>query len=245
MSPVVRRRQYPNVVTKLFFAIQRASLSTGLSTRLFFGARDKLIPFRRRRITELLSRFDVTYGDTCIDCGANVGNVAAVLCGRGANVICFEPDEYVFPILQRRFGGSLRSRVTCYQKGVWNEDAVMTLYRDPRCGEDPARFGVSSSVLDGKSNVSKTLCSQIEVVDLAKFINHLSTRVKLLKLDIEGAELTVIPHLITLGALAHVENLVVETHEATLPQRAADFVRLRTQISHDTNLKDKIHLDWI
>jgi hypothetical protein len=66
----------------------------------------------------------------------------------------------------------------------------------------------------------------------------------LLKLDIEGAEIRVLNHLMDTGAIELVELTVVETHEDQIPSLIAQTNELRSRIQK-SGYASRIRLDWI
>jgi len=219
-------------------------MRTATTTRIFFRVRDAVIPFRRRKIEKLLEELGPLNGKICIDAGANVGNVTAVLLRKGAKVYAFEPDYSTYQILRNRF--PIHSdRLVCIPKGVWNADGELPLFQHKNCAGDPARYGVSSSVYAAKRNVEKKFIQMIEVVDIARFISDLKDVVALVKLDIEGAELRVLPHMFETEVVSLVEKIYVETHESSLPSLRGEFEKLRCIIARNPELSRKIKLNWI
>jgi FkbM family methyltransferase len=76
-------------------------------------------------ITQLLA-VNLEPSDIAIDCGANIGNITALLCRSGATVYAFEPNPFAFKELQKRFLGN--PNVHCFQKGVLDENGMTHLY---------------------------------------------------------------------------------------------------------------------
>ena len=66
-----------------------------------------------------------------------------------------------------------------------------------------------------KSNVLKNNYEEVDAIDLSKFIFDITKKqpIDLIKMDIEGAEVDVINHLIDTNAIKHVNYLICETHE--------------------------------
>ena len=231
-------------LNQLYFRLQSLCMRRPWSIRAFFSAKNILYPARRRRLAALLRRYDIGAGDIVLDCGANVGNVTDVLLASGATVYAFEPNPHVFPVLQGRFGRH-GARVTCIPKGVWTEAGSQRMYHDPRCAEDPARWGVSSSLVGAKKNVDRDCHSDVELVDLNEFVRGLGGRVKLLKLDVEGVEFELINGLIERGGIECVDFVVAETHEASVPDHGGERAKLLKRIADNPGLRSKINLEWV
>ena len=80
-------------------------------------------------------------------------------------------------------------------------------------------------------------------IDLSAFITSLG-KVRLLKLDIEGAEVRVLNHLMDTGAIELIELTVVETHENQIPSLIPQTDELRSRIKK-SKYASRIRLDWI
>ncbi|MCX7869106.1 MAG: hypothetical protein N2322_04050 [Terrimicrobiaceae bacterium] len=64
----------------------------------------------------------------------------------------------------------------------------------------------------------------------------------MMKMDIEGAEVRVLEHLLATGAIERVRCLV-ETHEKKMASLAAETARLKAELAR---LPDcRVHWDWI
>lgn len=179
-----------------------------------------------------------------IDCGANVGDVTSLFARTGAAVYAFEPNSLCFSILARRF--STISRVRCFNLGVMDRKATLILNTPKAHGDwDALESTISSSFIPEAMRFDDDAIQKREVdcVDLNEFILSLNSRVRLLKLDIEGAEIPVLNHLIDRGTIELIDLAVVETHEKQIPHlfRATEELRERIEIE---GLGSKIRLDW-
>lgn len=181
-------------------------------------------------------------GDVAIDAGANVGTVTAALAASGATVHAFEPDEAAFALLSERCAHLPNVRL--HAQAVHDQPGRLHLYRHLNHNLDPARFSQGSSLVAQKRNVDDGSGQFVEAIDLAAFINGLEGTVKLLKMDIEGAEYRVLEHLITTGAIHKVEKAFVETHARAIPSLRETDQRLRQRIARD-GLSQRIDLNWV
>ncbi|MFH1550686.1 MAG: FkbM family methyltransferase [Planctomycetota bacterium] len=180
-------------------------------------------------------------GDIAIDCGANVGEVTALMAAGGAAVYAFEPNPFAFALLKKRFDGA--PNVTCFNKGVWVRDETLKMYLHVRSEEDEIKWSTGSSILPFKGNVSPDRCLRIEVIDLAGFIRSLGRKVALLKIDIEGAECEVLERLIEEKLYSEVNLTLVETHEKKIPLLREKTNRIRRMLS-DSRIRN-IKLNWL
>jgi FkbM family methyltransferase len=131
-----------------------------------------------------------------LDCGANIGYTSLHYKRQhpGAQITAFEPDPEFVPRLRRNLARNGASDVVIVEAAVWTSDG-----RAPWVMEGK----------DGSRLVTDPTAPSIEVptVDLARY---LARDIDLLKLDIEGAEFALIPHLAS--HLGRVKNILVECH---------------------------------
>lgn len=178
--------------------------------------------------------------DIAIDCGANRGMVTRVLAESGAEVYAFEPDPDAYASLVEATR-ELPS-VTCLNQAVLDHAGTTRLYRHLNFDRNPERFSESSTLLAEKRNVDEDSFVEVEVVDLADFIDRLPKPVSLVKIDCEGSEYAILNHLIDRGVLGKVGRILVETHANAIPGLAADDAALRARIK-ELGLEEKIDLD--
>jgi FkbM family methyltransferase len=203
-----------------------------------------VVPVPERKLDESdLSDLSISEGDLVLDCGASVGDVSEVLAEMGAEVYAFEPNPVAFARLAERFENS--SSVTCYQKAVSIENGSATFYPHESLVDDPTAIDTAngSSLLAFKSNVRTDHGYEVETIDLAAFIKGLGRPVRLLKIDIEGAEIEVVNRLIDEHALDNVAQVLVETHERKITELREATDALRKRIA-DEGLSKKVSLDW-
>ena len=180
-------------------------------------------------------------GDLVIDAGANVGRITFALALRGATVHAFEPNPVAFEVLSRTLGNW--PGIVLHNAAVATHDGTARLYLHRRHREEPLIYSTGSSTIAEKVNVVRDDFVDVPAVDLARFVLDLDRPVRLLKMDIEGAEVELVPHLISRGAAQRVNTMAVETHEAKTPALADATQAMRDQISA-AGLGDRIMLDW-
>jgi FkbM family methyltransferase len=141
-----------------------------------------------------------------IDCGANIGMASLTLLSRfpEATVIAVEPDPGNFELLRRNLD-PYAARVRLVRAGVWpyqSSGVVDTPWRDGRAWSIRVRPLESGEVSD------------VPLVDIPTLMETMGwPDVDLVKMDIEGAECTVLDE----GArrwLLHTRVFAVELHDA-------------------------------
>ena len=112
-----------------------------------------------------------------------------------AKIICFEPDEKIFKILQFNISVNNLTDVTLIKAGLASEECS-------------ARF-LSDGLDGGKIIDSEDSTTTINTVRLS---DYLDMPVDFLKLNIEGQELPVLQEAAATGRLQNVRELVLEYH---------------------------------
>ena len=195
-------------------------------------------------LPEVGMELEVSRGDVIIDCGANVGDLTSRFARTGATVYAFEPHPAAFSVLRKRF--LLSSRVRCLEKAVTSEPSSLTLWVPHAYGKwDALDTTVAATVLGGHLQLSDEQIYSVDVesIDLAAFIENLGGRVRLVKMDIEGAEIAVLNRLIDSKAIESIDHIVVETHEKQMPELLEPTHALRAKIEAN-GLGQKINLGW-
>lgn len=184
---------------------------------------------------------DISPGAIIIDCGANVGDITSLFCRTGATVYAFEPNPLCFKILSTRFL-ALRS-VHCFNQAVMDRDCRMMLRTpDPHGNWDALDCTIASSVIPGADDAYTEV--EVECIDLDRFIQSLGRRVRLLKLDIEGAEVCVLNRLLDSRTIDRIDYIVAETHEKDFDDLKVPIATLRERIEK-AGLAKRVRLDWI
>ena len=123
-----------------------------------------------------------------------------------------EPLSHLKELLAAR-AANLRDAVTYIRAAAWWKNTTLVFF--------PSQSSISSSLspvmagrygLLGRKNVT--------ALDLAELVRRRvrpGDRLVLAKLDIEGAEYEVLPHLLLTGAICHIRYLIVEWHLNALP----------------------------
>jgi FkbM family methyltransferase len=184
----------------------------------------------QRHIKKVLLFRSLRPGDIAIDCGANVGEVTRRMARPGVRVFAFEPNSHAFKVLQAKFDGN--SKVVCLNQAVADRVGTLKLYLHENSEGDQVLWSVGSSLIESKGNVSRDRYEEVQVVDLCEFIQGLQSKVRVLKIDIEGAEVALLNKFIDLKLHRQVEKIVVETHER-IPELTEPTARLKERIRRE------------
>lgn len=177
--------------------------------------------------------------DIVIDCGANVGDISKYFLRRKAIVHAFEPNPFAFEILSERFP---KKNITYYQQAVFNEKGKKKLFLHEWSVRDEILGSTGSSLFKEKDNVLEDKFVEVEVIRLVDFINKINKQIRILKIDIEGAEYELLTDLIHSETYKKIDFIYVETHAEKYPI----FEKKHRQLIQLIQQKkvNNIHLDW-
>ncbi|WP_052248893.1 FkbM family methyltransferase [Leisingera sp. ANG-Vp] len=203
---------------------------------------------KRRLCARALDTFsqvlaDTKAGDLCIDLGANVGEISQRLAETGADVISFEPDPGAYEQLQAACGQL--PNVELVHKAAGARAEQLMLRRSVKWSEDdPSGRTAMSSIVRTDREMSEDNGVLVEVVDLVAYLTALDRDIRILKMDIEGAEWDVLDALLAAPVLNRIDCIFVETHERFDPARYIPvFERLQTQA--EAMRRPYINLYWV
>jgi len=149
-------------------------------------------------------------GDLVLDIGANQGFFSCYAAQKGARVIAFEPDQTSFAMLQRNLArNNLSARVITRREAIGAERGVTDFFVSPMLG---GGMNTTSAVFASRFDHVKTEpVSCVTLSDVLKENN--GERIRLCKLDCEGAELEILRSLDTYEA-ALIDAFALEYHSA-------------------------------
>jgi FkbM family methyltransferase len=146
-----------------------------------------------------------TESPVIFDLGANIG-MATLRFKKlypEAKVVCFEPQARAFELLSRNIKENNLQGITVNNLAVSDHDGEIVFFSEPGTGSCP---GAGVICMDGFAK------SRVRCVKLSDYI---SERVDLLKIDIEGSELSVLSELAGTGKLRMIDRVFLEYHPDT------------------------------
>lgn len=179
-------------------------------------------------------------GDLVLDIGANVGYYSFALALRGSVVHAFEPNPVAYSELSNNIG--TWPNVVLHNAAAHINDGLTKLYLHKHSDSDPLTYSTGSSIMQEKENVIEEGAISVKTIDLAHFILSLDQPVKLMKMDIEGAETIVLPHLVKTGALEKVETILVELHDEKNDALRDSTKQMKSLL--ETCSQTRIFFDW-
>lgn len=179
--------------------------------------------------------------DIAIDCGANVGKFTVMMARTGATVYAFEPNPAAFAELQKNTAEF--PNVKARQAAVTTIPGPVKLFMHKWADEDPVHWSTGSSLLAEKNNVRDDRFTTVEGVAFAEFLRELGPRkIRLLKMDIEGAEVGVLDQLLTEGLHTWIEEAYVEMHDRRIGPLVDPSRKLRERLRAEG--ANQFCLDW-
>jgi len=200
--------------------------------------------FRRRSTHKLDEKFleylELSQRDIVIDCGASIGDTVDVFRRKGALVHAFEANPMAVEALKKRFKED--DMVVIHEAAVYDRYGTANFYFHEELSESTLKTANGSSLLKVKGNVNKESPCQVRTIDVSDFIEKLESRVAVLKVDIEGAEIEVVNHLLDTGVYKLCSHILVETHERKIPELLKPTELLRKRLK-DMRVEN-INLEW-
>ena len=150
-------------------------------------------------------------GSIVFDIGGYVGDFAADIHAKtGCKVFLFEPSQEHYAQCLQRFKGS--PEVQCFSFGLGSSEKI----------------GYLGDAADASSVSNVPFAENDERISLRRFSDVCSElgvkRINLMKINIEGGEYDLLPHLIETGIVAAVENIQIQFHnfvDGAVVKRAA------------------------
>jgi len=155
--------------------------------------------------------------EVILDLGANRGDFSKWSLKRGAHVYAFEPNRIAMHYLTKRL--SSYPKLHLFQAAVSNETCIQKLFFHPDSDRDPLGYSIRGSLKEmEKDFYSGTSCFVFNLSELLKVF----PKVKVTKIDIEGAELEIWP--ILKEHWSQIEFLMVEVHDKVNPNLRGDIL---------------------
>lgn len=155
----------------------------------------------------------VQSGDVLIDCGANVGTITKRFASTGATVHSFEPDPWSFTELESKISGA--PNVVLHNRAIGTKNGEISFFRDNGFSDNPVHSSLASSTFRRPGQIQQEI--KVGVINFIDFVNQLNQRVSILKMDVEGAEVSVLERLFEHDLIQNFDYIFCETHELQFP----------------------------
>ncbi|MCP1726944.1 FkbM family methyltransferase [Natronospira proteinivora] len=195
---------------------------------------------RQKHAEALFHQLPLGPNDLVIDGGANVGKITALLAGTGAKVLAYEPNPEAFVQLQCAFEG--HPRVECVPQALSDHNGSELLYQHKRHKPGCLDHSEAASLISDKRNIDPDHPIKVECRDIRNLMDSLNTRVRLMKLDVEGAEFAILHRLIDTGHIHQIDQIFCETHELKARSLRKEREHLRKRLRREEIRH--VNLDW-
>ena len=190
--------------------------------------------------SEVLKRFDnlnviQLKNSLILDLGANRGDFSKWALDQGASVIAFEPDKDAYLQLIKRLNKF--ENFFPLNSAVSNKTALSKFYFHKNKKIDRIGFSISSSLIEEKANIDNSFFNSVLCIDLEVLIKELP--IKLIKIDIEGAEALIWPAI--KQNHQNIEYLLLEIHK-TINKDLTNEIELFIK---QNSLQNKWRTDWL
>jgi len=190
--------------------------------------------------SEVLKRFDNLHrmelkNSLILDLGANRGDFSEWALDQGATVIAFEPDKDAYLQLIKRLNKF--ENFFPLNSAVSNKTGLSKFYFHKNKKIDPIGFSISSSLLEEKANIDNSFFNFVLCINLEVLIKELS--IKLIKIDIEGAEALIWTAI--KQNHQNIEYLLLEIHKTINKDLISEIELFIKQNS----LQNKWRTDWL
>jgi FkbM family methyltransferase len=170
-----------------------------------------------------------------IDCGSHFGQAVIFfkLIYPESKIVCFEPDGYTFAILKENIESNGIKNVEIHNKAVSDYEGEIDFYNIEHTQSSVVMSTVKERVQNGEINVVEATC-------LSNYINR---TIDFLKMDIEGAELSVLKELLKSNKLQYVKQMVIEYHHHI--KEHEDNFSLTLELIEDAGFGYQIEADFL
>jgi len=152
------------------------------------------------------------------DCGANIGTSVLFFSLKypQARIVAFEASPYIFGILESNIKKNNVTNATLHLNAVWIKDEIIEF------SDEGADSGSVYSISDAKK-------IKVQAVDFLEIIKK-EDKIDFLKIDIEGAENDLLPHIAS--QLDKVENIFIEYHSFNYKEQNLDAILMILKQHH-------------
>ncbi len=123
-----------------------------------------------------------------------------------SNIICFEPNPNIFPLLEENIFYNNLSNVTALNIALGKNSSKRNLHIDSSgCGA----FSTASFRKDAWNGKQKSRVIEVKTEPLS---NYIKKTVDLIKLDVEGVEVEILKELEKSDCFKNIRNMIIEYH---------------------------------
>jgi FkbM family methyltransferase len=179
------------------------------------------------KVTRVLKRV-LRSGDNVVDMGANFGLItlmSAKLVGSGGVVHAFEPQRELASLISQSANLNGYKQVHVHPYALSDRSGELEMYTQP---------GLTGAASLVRENLAQMETRTVSVVKTDEFLHGLGLKgVRLLKIDVEGHEHTVLSCALDWLKEIKPEAILFETQDSHIPFRDRDVVRLLETLGYE------------
>jgi FkbM family methyltransferase len=169
------------------------SLKMGLRLGEHMQSQNFWYGYYSRDVVLLLKRL-LKRGATVFDVGANIGEIALVAAncvGRKGRVYAFEPVSTLFQSLEKNIAINQLDHIAAFQRGLADRDGRTVIYKQRGSFSDGTVHEGLGSIFASESRSEPI--EEIQLTTMDQLVKEQNVRrLDLVKIDVEGAELSVL-----------------------------------------------------
>ena len=178
--------------------------------------------------------------DVFVDIGANLGQEIEYFSKLNVIIDSYEPHPYFFDKIVKKFEHLPNVKIT--NAAVWSKKCASNFYfkKSPDLWGDNHRSGGASLYID-KINVQSEYSTQVECIDIVDIVSS-HDKIKILKIDAEGAEYDILLRLFESSLITKPEFIFFEDHERKMTSRV--FMNNKRQFANLVNQNGLTLYNW-
>lgn len=173
-----------------------------------------MIGTHKEAIQLLIKECTLREGDVFLDLGSHLGQELEVLAPMGVEVHSFEPHPVLFNRLLENYKEC--PNVKLNNLAAWNSNEEKHLFFK----RNKTEHSDGSTLIASKNNINTSIKDLVKCVDIAEYIKNINKPIKVLKIDVEGAEYVILEHLINEELIQDIEFIYCEDHERKINSKS-------------------------
>lgn len=219
----------------IFFKIKQFLKKFRFVRLLIYKYKDRYIYYKKIKNLKISKR------DVVLDFGANQGEFLEYIKDKyNSYIYAYEPHPKCYKYLKNKFENN---KITVVNKAVSNkEKKVKLFYQHNWSPNSGIEYSEGSSIIGEKINLNINNYNWVQTENIKNIISNFNY-IKLIKIDIEGAETEILPHIIK--NRNKIGNVLCEFHANKIDsQKIKDREKRIINFCRKNNLLEKWLITW-